>query len=111
MIFTVLAVAAPVVTGLLNDAPNPNSGMWSLDKTMQVEVSPTHIRVIGGTFSWRFFEWQIFGSNDLPFGSDSDGFSVINIFNLTLFRAFLVFITIAMVVMWKSVSIEQKPTL
>ena len=103
IVFTALAVSVPLLTAILNKVPDPNTGMWSVDRTKLLEVGPTYMRVIGGTFTWRFFEWQIFGSNDVPIGSGGGALSFVNIFNPTLFHVFLLFIIIAVIAQRRAV--------
>lgn len=103
IVFTALALSVPLLTAILNKVPDPSTGMWSIDRTKLIEVGPTYMRVIGGTFTWRFFEWQIFGNNNVPIGSGGEALNFVNIFNPTLFHVFLVFIIIAIIAQRRSV--------
>jgi len=103
VVFTALAVSVPLLTAILNKVPDPNTGMWSIDRTKLLEVGPTYMRVLGGTFTWRFFEWQILGSNNVPIGSGEGILNFVNIFNPTLFHVFLLFIIIAVIALRRAV--------
>jgi len=102
LIFAILALSVPVLTGVLNQVPDSTAGTWTIDRTTLLDIGPTHMRAIGGTFTWRFFEWQIFGSNDVPIGAGGV-FSFINFFNPTLFHVFLLFIVVALIAQRRSV--------
>ncbi|MGA2608456.1 MAG: hypothetical protein ABSH01_13500 [Terriglobia bacterium] len=103
IVFTALAISVPILTAILNKVPDLNTGMWSIDRTKLIDVGPNYMRVIGGTFTWRFFEWQIIGSNNVPIGSGGEVLNFVNIFNPTLFHVFLLFIIIAVIAQRRSV--------
>ena len=103
MIFTGLALLVPVLTGILNQVPDSTKGTWTIDRTTLLDIGPTHMRAIGGTFTWRFFEWQIFGSNDVPIGSGGGVFNFINVLNPTLFHVFFLLIVVALIAQRRSV--------
>lgn len=99
--FMGVAVLVPVLTAVLN-----NGG----DRVI-IEAGPTYVREVSGPFTWLFFQWQIFGHNDLMTGfaatlHDILGVrpsaavkwvGVINIFNPTLFHISLLFVVVALI--------------
>jgi hypothetical protein len=93
-----LALAIPILTAILNPAlPGGTVGMITVGPTSMVQQS--------GSFAWRFFQWHIFGDNDVitrfglalndTFGVDvetgSEIGNLVNVFFPTLFHLSLVF--------------------
>ena len=101
LVFSGIALLVPILTAVLNNG----------EDRVAIEAGPTYMYAISGPFRWRFFQWQIFGHNDLITGlgmtlhdmlgirpSDASTWvGVINIFNPTLFHVFLLFVGAALI--------------
>ena len=100
LVFAGLALLVPILTAVLNNGGN----------RVSIEAGPTYMYAVSGPFSWRFFQWQIFGHNDLISGlgtlhdmlgirpSDATTWvGLVNIFNPTLFHVSLLFVVAALI--------------
>ena len=101
IVFGVLALLIPILTGIFNKGGD----------RVVMEAGPDSMVAISGPFSWRYFEWEIFGSNQYITGLALDMrqalgvdlstaatlSKLINIANPTLFHLSLVFAIAALI--------------
>jgi hypothetical protein len=101
LVFCGLALLVPILTAVLNNGGD----------RVGIEAGPDYMYAVSGPFTWRFFQWQIFGHNDLITGfgmtlhdmlgirpSDATTFvGFINILNPTLFHVSLLFLVAALI--------------
>ena len=119
IVFGALALLVPLLTALFNQGG---------DK-VAVNAGPASMVAVSGPFSWRYFEWEIFGSNQYITGlalnlRQALGVNLstaailsklINIANPTLFHLSLVFAIAALIARRRmkahgSVPVPEKPS-
>lgn len=113
IIFGAVALLVPLLTGVFNRGGD----------RVAVVAGPDSMVAISGPFSWRYFEWEIFGSNqyvtgfalDLRHALDVDLSTaavlskIINITNPTLFHVSLVFAIAALIALRRYHAAAMKP--